>query len=95
MTTAFEELFKDTDVISTYTDADALADGVLVNIAGFAVITTPNGKRVNRATGALFGHYTRKLFGGAMTDVTRLLAVLNNCLAAARFDDEWYIYNDD
>ena len=54
-------MFEDADVVSTYTDADALRDGVLVSIAGSVPFP------INRATRAVFDAFTQpigKLPGG-------------------------------
>jgi len=47
--------------------------------------------KLNRATSALFGAHTRKLMGGAMTDVTRFVKVVKEAWAAARESDGWRI----
>lgn len=66
-------VFKPEDVIYSYTDEDALADGVLVSVRGLAPYP------INRVTRALFDHFTRPigdmplaLGGSAVTDVGRL-----------------------
>lgn len=47
--------FDDAEIISIYTDADALADGVLVNIAPLGI--TFQDQPVNRMTGTLWGDF--------------------------------------
>src|SRR5439155_17312159 len=55
-----EDLFDGADVISVYTDAEALEDGVLVAVTG------PGG--VNRVTRAVFDHFTEPLGASPITD---------------------------
>lgn len=47
-------LFTDDDVISTYTDAHALADGVLIDLPGIGCRVTFRDRAVNRMTVPLF-----------------------------------------
>lgn len=66
--------------IYVYTDAQALADGVLVSVAGLP-ITTIHGYRVNRVTRAVWETYTQLMGRSRLTrpvvDVTGLIDTLN------------------
>jgi hypothetical protein len=63
------------DVVDSYTDAEALEDGFLV-----AIDRIP----VNRATRAVFDHFTTPMDGStgvsAVTDVTRLMQAVESML---------------
>lgn len=73
--------------ISVYTDAQALEDGALVATSGLF----PAAWRINRITRAVFSRYTRKLLGGAMTDVTILVRAVRAAWEGARIDRDWRI----
>jgi hypothetical protein len=66
--------------ISIYTDAQALRDGLLVNVAGLP-IKTIHGYPVNRVTRAVWEAYTqpigRSRVTGVVTNVTGLIDALN------------------
>lgn len=72
------------NVIFAYTDREALDDGVLV-----AVQRGP----VNRVTRAVFDHFTKPMgespLTGPVTDVTRLMAVLDQMLKLEADGDRW------
>ena len=70
------------EVVSTYSDAQAVADGVLVDFPGDA--------GVNRATRAVFDHFTRTI-GGVMTDITPLQEAIRAVLAGGKKDVDWLI----
>jgi hypothetical protein len=72
------------NVIFAYTDREAVDDGVLV-----AVQRGP----VNRVTRAVFDHFTKPMgessLTGPVTDVTRLMAVLDQVLKLEADGDGW------
>ena len=72
-----EGLFDDADVISVYTDSQALEDGVLVALSG------PGG--VNRFTRAVFDHFTESLGAspttGAVINISPLMDAVRAMLA--------------
>jgi hypothetical protein len=71
------ELFG--EVISTYTDRDAVEHGFLAAIAG------PGG--VNRVTRAVFDHFTQSM-GVGVTNITPLIAAIE-WLLTVEVDDGW------
>lgn len=79
-------LFEGAEVISTYTDAQALDDGVLVDVRG----VLPAAWNVNRATRALWSAYTETI-GGVMTNITRFVQAMKAAWSNAREDDGWRI----
>jgi len=72
------------DVVFSYTDAEALEDGVLV-----AVARGP----VNRVTRAVFDHFTASMGStpatGPVTDVTRLMQAINLMLKIEAEGNGW------
>ena len=76
--------FDDAEVISVYTDAQALEDGVLVAVPG------PGG--VNRVTRAVFDHFTESLgsspITGPVINIGPLMDAIRAMLAIAP-DDGW------
>lgn len=72
------------DVIFAYTDAEALADGVLVQI---------DAAPVNRVTRAVFDHFTSLLGSsavtGSVTDIGALLRAIQAMLAVKPDEDGW------
>jgi hypothetical protein len=72
-----EDLFG--EVISTYTDREAVEDGFLVAIAG------PG--RVNRVTRAVFDHFTEEM-GPGVTNITPLTDAIRYMLTL-EVDDGW------
>jgi hypothetical protein len=78
-------------VISTYTDAQALDDGVLV---------AWDDRQVNRVTRAVFDHFTQPMgsspLTGVVTDITPLRRVIQTMLAVEADTDGWRVgvYNN-
>ena len=82
-----EKRLRDTfgDPIDTYTDADALADGVLVDIGHLAL--HHNGRPVNRVTGGLMADLAPFL-----NETTTLTSVLRTKLRYAYYKgDIWQV----
>lgn len=55
---------EDWNVISTYTDKQAVEDGVLVSVEGLVELLglyRSGGRKINRITRAVFAHFTGKL----------------------------------
>jgi hypothetical protein len=75
---------QEPEEIYSYTDAEALEDGFLV-----AIDRTP----VNRATRAVFDHFTAPMDGSAgvsaVTDVTRLMQAVESMLKIEPDGDGW------
>ncbi len=67
------------EVISSYTDREAVEDGVLVALAG------PG--RINRVTRAVFDHFTQSM-GVGVTNITPLLEAMRHMLTV-ELDDGW------
>lgn len=88
-------VFKREDVVYTYTDAQAVKDGVLVNVAGAAPFP------VNRATRAVWDHFTSPIgkmpvgFGGSpVTDISRFSSLAEEVekrIKAGDLKDGWVI----
>jgi hypothetical protein len=72
-----EDLFG--EVISSYTDREAVEDGFLAAIAG------PGG--VNRVTRAVFDHFT-EVMGAGVTNITPLRDAIRHMLTL-EIDDGW------
>jgi hypothetical protein len=74
------------NIIASYTDAEALEDGVLV-----AMDALP----VNRVTRAVFDHFSRPMgnlpLTGVVTDITPLRGVIQAMLAAEADADGWRV----
>jgi len=74
------------NIIASYTDAEALEDGVLV-----AMDSLP----VNRVTRAVFDHFTQPMgsspLTGVVTDITPLRKVIQTMLAVEADTDGWRI----
>ena len=74
------------DIIDSYTDAQALEDGVLV-----AWDTLP----VNRVTRAVFDHFTHPMgsspITGVVIDITPLRKVVQTMLAVEADEDGWQV----
>ncbi len=72
------------NIIASYTDAEALEDGVLV-----AMDSLP----VNRVTRAVFDHFTQPMgsspLTGVVTDITPLRKVIQTMLAVEADTDGW------
>jgi hypothetical protein len=68
-----------------YTDAQALADGLLVDVTGLPIMPI-HGYRVNRVTRAIWKAYTqpmgRSRITGPVTDVTGLIEALNAAIGS-------------
>jgi hypothetical protein len=71
------------EVVSTYSDDQAVEDGILVDMVGTAPFP------VNRVTTAVWDHFTRSI-GGVMTDVTQIRQVIEKLLAVP-LKDGWHI----
>ena len=73
------------NVISRYTDRQAVADGVLVPVSG------PGG--VNRVTRAVFDHFTQLLgdspVTGPVTDITKLMDAIRAMVNIPPDADRW------
>jgi len=73
-------------IIASYTDAEAVEDGVLV-----AMDSLP----VNRITRAVFDHFTQPMgsspLTGVVTDITPLRKVIQTMLAVEADTDGWRI----
>ena len=55
---------EDWNVVSTYSDEQAVEDGVLVSVEGLVRVHglyRPSGRRINRVTRAVFAYFTGKL----------------------------------
>ena len=74
------------NIIASYTDAEAVEDGVLV-----AMDSLP----VNRVTRAVFDHFTQPMgsspLTGVVTDITPLRKVIQTMLAVEADTDSWRI----
>ena len=72
------------NIIFSYTDAQALEDGVLVEVDDL---------QVNRVTRAVFDHFTRPMGGstatGVVTDITPLREVIQRMLAVESDAHGW------
>src|SRR6266571_1205951 len=72
------------EIIAAYTDEQAVADGVLVQIS--------EGK-VNRVTRAVFDHFTEAMgsspLTGPVTNITPLLEAIRAILQASPDEDGW------
>ena len=83
------------DVVYTYTDEDALRDGVLVNVRGAAPFP------INRATRAVWDHFTRPIgkmpsfLGGSpvinVTHFSRLADEVGRKIKAGQLQEGWVI----
>lgn len=73
--------------ISVYTDEQAVADGVLVDVRGLF----PAVWKLSLVTRAVWEAYTKPLLGGAMTDVSVLTTTLRTAWENARSDRDWRI----
>ena len=71
------------EVISTYTDREAVSDGVLVALAG------PGG--VNRVTRAVFDHFA-EVMGPGVTNITPLIQAMEHMLSV-EVDGGWRTTN--
>src|SRR5262245_40716761 len=75
----------DTQVISRYTDGEALEDGALVEIHGEA--------KVNRVTRAVFDHFVEAIGSSSLTgpvlDITPLKEVIRSVLKVPPDEDGW------
>ena len=75
-------IFKPEDVIYSYTDEQALEDGVLVSVRGLAPFP------INRVTRALWEHFTRPIgnmplaLGGSPVTDTTMLSRLGDAVGA-------------
>jgi hypothetical protein len=73
------------EVISSYTDAEAIADGVLVQWSGPA--------RVNRITRAVFDTFTDPMgespLTGPLTNVGRLVRIIDTLVKKTADEDGW------
>lgn len=76
--------FDGFEIISEYSDEQAVEDGVLVNIASVT------GDHNDRATIHLWGEYTRQLLSGMLTDITELSALYKR-VKEQPIKDEWRI----
>jgi hypothetical protein len=72
------------DIISAYTDDQALEDGVLVEVQG---------GNVNRVTRAVFDHFSQPLLhtpvGSLITDFTGVVKVIESLLKLQADTDGW------
>lgn len=82
-------------VVFTYTDAEAVRDGVLVNVLG--TVPFP----INRATRALFDHFTRPMGQGAITGLvtyvtrlSRLGDVVMERIRKGELQEGWVVMED-
>jgi len=75
----------DANVIYSYTDRQAVEDGVLVPVDGEG--------QVNRVTRAVFDHFTESMGSSALTgpviDITPLKEVIREILRASPDEDGW------
>ncbi len=73
------------EVIVSYTDAQALEDGVLVAF--------PGPGKVNRVTRSVFDHFTNALGSspvtGTVTDITPVMEAIRAILAVPADEDGW------
>ena len=70
------------NVIASYTDRQALEDGVLVAVSAFPV---------NRVTRAVFDRYAKPLMEGVISDITPLLKAIRSMLAIEPDSDDWRV----
>jgi len=82
------------EVISTYTDADAQADGVLINTGDYFV--EANGRPVNRVTASVWHEVIDPEKGCASVTRTketgdRFIALMDRLMATAKADRDWLI----
>ena len=77
------EVTEQWEVISSYSDQEAVDDGVVV-------VVTAEG-RVNRVTAAVFDRYTEQLGGGVVTDCTKLLGEVIPFMVAQPMYREWRV----
>ncbi len=77
--------------LSVYSDAQALRDGLLVDVRGLF----PAAWTLNRVTRALWDHYTTSMgtgpTTGRLTDVSALILALTDAWHNARDDGGWRI----
>jgi hypothetical protein len=84
---SWKEILGPDTVIHSYSDADAVSDGVLVPYTG-GLMT--NGTYVNRVTAAVWSAYTdRDRF---LVDATELSKLVDEIREKGRVDDGWMIY---
>ena len=72
-----DNIFKDFEIISMYTDDQAVSDGVLADISSFNIFL--DGKPVNRITGYLYDELMRSV----CHDTQKLRSVLKTKLSLA------------
>ncbi len=86
------ELFG--EPISTYTDEDALDDGLLVDVRGLG-LGFIHGTPINRVTRAVFDAYTGVMgatkLTGVVTNVTDLIRTVGATLGGAKADGDWMV----
>ena len=82
--TAARHMEEPENIISSYTDAQAVEDGVLVDVRRGLV---------NRVTRAVFDHFTEEMgsspLTGPITDVGRLMRVIDSMLQREGDPDGW------
>ena len=86
------------EVISSYTDDDAIEDGILVDIEDLdGMPTLPNGNVVTRCTSNLYWsfkpspNFVPTGDGDLETIQEKIVEIVSLIVTAAKYDREWYV----